>query len=128
MRIWANPLKPSRCVLTLIRTLTSGLPVNQTKRVNIPLGAFPVSMKASAIRRQPQARFRRTADRKSAVPLHPTVTPHSSSLKEVLVVIRVAASVPVKVTVTFPEVSYAFSVKVPEYEFPFGLNVTFSVS
>jgi hypothetical protein len=53
---------------------------------------------------------------------------HSRSAKEVLVVIRFAVSTPVNDTVTFPEVSYASSVKVPEYEFPFGLNVTFSVS
>ena len=65
---------------------------------------------------------------KSAVPFYPRATPHSRSVKEVFVVIRLPVSTPVNETVTFPEVSYAFSVRVPEYEFPFGLNVTFSVN
>jgi hypothetical protein len=68
------------------------------------------------------ARFHRTANRRSAVLFHPTVAPQSRSLKEVLGVIRFAVSTPVNDTVRCPEVSYPSSLKVPEYELPFGLN------
>jgi hypothetical protein len=69
-----------------------------------------------------EARFHGTANRRSAVPFHRTVASQSRSLKEVLGVTRFAVSTPVNDTVRCPEVSYPSSLKVPEYELPFGFN------